>query len=310
MSHRLALRCRSAALGGAAILALTACSGAVQPAGPVSPSPASSPPPAATPTASGTPTSTTSTPSTAPTGPGPSAVGGATPAPAWLGTRVLPVGRSGFAAAEQTPPELNPRSIVTVDELPPPVDGAFHSAVERVPPEVLARSTWTDACPVALADLRYVTVSFRGFDGRTHTGELLVNADAASAVVTVFARLFEAGFPIERMRVTSAAELNAAPTGDGNTTSAFVCRPVRGQTSWSQHAYGRAVDVNPFLNPYVKGNVVLPELATAYRDRTRGLPGMIIARGPVVRAFTAVGWSWGGDYRTLKDYMHFSATGG
>lgn len=237
-------------------------------------------------------------------------IGDATPAPAWLGTRVLPVGSSGFAAAQETPPELRNRSIITTDELPPPADGGFHATIQAVPAGVLTRSTWTSTCPVKATDLRYVTVSFRGFDGRAHTGELLVNARAANAMVTVFGKLFAAGYPIERMRVTSAAELNAPPTGDGNTTAAFACRPVRGQTAWSQHAYGLAVDVNPFQNPYHEGTVVLPELATSYLDRGTVRPGMILPHGPVVQAFAAVGWKWGGDYRSLTDFMHFSANGG
>jgi len=249
---------------------------------------------------------------TSPAGPAPSVtrIGDATPAPAWLGTRVLPVGPNGFATAQDTPPELRNRSIITTDDLPPPADGGFHSAIQAVPASVLARSTWTSTCPVKATDLRYVTVSFRGFDGLAHTGELLVNARAADGLVKVFGRLFAAGYPIEQMRVTSAAELNAPPTGDGNTTAVFACRPVRGSTSWSQHAYGLAVDVNPFQNPYHKGDVVLPELATSYLDRGNVRPGMILPHGPVVQAFAAIGWKWGGDYRSLKDFMHFSANGG
>jgi len=237
-------------------------------------------------------------------------IGEATAAPRWLGTRVLPVGPSGFAAAQETPPELRNRSIITIDDLPPPPDGRFHATVETVPASVLARSSWTSECPIAATDLRYLTVSFRGFDGRAHTGELLVNARVADDLVTVFGRLFAAGFPIERMRISSAAELNAPPTGDGNTIEVFACRPARGQTAWSQHAYGLAVDVNPFHNPYHKGQVVLPELATAYLDRAEARPGMVQPGGPAVRAFAAIGWQWGGHYRSLKDYMHFSATGG
>jgi len=250
----------------------------------------------------------------APTGPGPSPsverVGDATAAPAWLGKRVLPVGSNGFAAARATPPELRRRSIITTDDLPPPADGGFHATIRSVPAGVLARSTWTRACPVKATDLRYVTVGFRGFDGRAHTGELLVNKRAAGGLVKVFGRLFADGYPIERMRVTSAAELKAPPTGDGNTTAVFACRPVRGQRAWSQHAYGLAVDVNPFQNPYHKGKVVLPELATSYLDRGNVRPGMILAHGPVVQAFAAIGWQWGGDYRSLTDFMHFSANGG
>lgn len=249
------------------------------------------------------------TPATSPS-PATTRIGDAATAPTWLGTRTLPVGSNGFAAARDTPPELRNRSIITVDDLPPPADGGFHSAIQAVPARVLARSTWTRSCPVAAADLRYATVSFRGFDGLAHTGELLVNARAADALVTVFGKLFAAGYPIERMRVTSFAELHAPPTGDGNTTAAFACRPVRGRKAWSQHAYGLAVDVSPFQNPYHKGDVVLPELATSYLKRNDVRAGMIRPDGPVVRAFASIGWQWGGDYRSLKDFMHFSANGG
>ena len=237
-------------------------------------------------------------------------VGNATAAPRWLGTRILPSGPDGFAAARTTPPELRNRSIITVDDLPPPPEGRFHALARAVPASVLDRSSWTNDCPVAAADLRYLTVGFRGFDGRAHTGELLVNARVVDDLITVFGQLFAANFPIERMRISSAAELNAPSTGDANTTEAFACRPVRGGTAWSQHAYGLAVDLNPFQNPYHRDQVVLPELATAYLDRAEARPGMVQPGGSAVRSFTAIGWHWGGDYRSLKDYMHFSATGG
>jgi hypothetical protein len=229
--------------------------------------------------------------------------------PAWLGTRVLPLGADDTAAAQPTPPELDPRRIRTVDVLPPPTDGAFHASIVPVPAEVAARSTWQPACPVSLDDLRYVTVSFRGFDDLPHTGELLVHHAVAEQVVAAFDRIFAARFPIEEMRITSAAELDAPPTGDGNNTSAFACRPTRGSTSWSSHAYGRAVDVNPFQNPYHKGDRVLPELASSYLDRANLRPGMIIEGDPVAAAFDDAGWTWGGRWTNPVDYMHFSADG-
>ncbi|HET6950260.1 MAG TPA: M15 family metallopeptidase [Acidimicrobiales bacterium] len=226
--------------------------------------------------------------------------------PDWLGTRVLPTGPDGTAAGQPTPPELDPRRIPTVDLLPPPADGAFHGTVDAVPPDVVARSTWQAACPVALGDLRYVTVSFWGYDDRPHTGELLVEQGSAEGLTRVFERLFAARYPIEEMRITSPAELDAPPTGDGNNTSAFVCRPTRGSTTWSQHAYGLAVDVNPFANPYVKGDRVLPELATSYQDRANLRPGMIVAGDQVVDAFADIGWEWGGAWGSPIDTMHFS----
>ncbi|MGE3619707.1 MAG: M15 family metallopeptidase [Acidimicrobiia bacterium] len=268
--------------------------------------PTTTPPPATTTTSvapsTGAPTTTTTTPTTTTTV-------AAAPRPAWLGTRPLPLTPDGFGEVRPTPPELDPRDLVTVDVLPPPPDGAFHSSVAEVPDDVLARSTWQPACPVARAELAYVTVSFVGFDDGAHTGELLVHRDVADDLVTVFARLFEARFPIEEMRVTGPDELDLAPTGDGNNTSAFVCRPTRGSTSWSRHASGLAVDVNPFHNPYRRDDVVLPELASTYLDRADVRPGMITADGPVVAAFDAIGWGWGGRWRRPVDLMHFSVDG-
>ncbi|MCB1017690.1 MAG: M15 family metallopeptidase [Acidimicrobiales bacterium] len=221
----------------------------------------------------------------------------------------MPVTADGFGEVQATPPELDPRRIQQPDVLPPPAGAAFESTVQAVPDDVAARSTWSPACPITLDQLRYVTVTFWGFDGDHHRGELLVHADAAAPLVEVFRALDAARYPIEEMRVVAAPELDLAPTGDGNNTTAFVCRPVRGATSWSQHAYGLAVDVNPFLNPYVKGGLVLPELASAYTDRTRTDPGVLHADDPAVRAFAAIGWGWGGDWSSLKDYQHFSANG-
>jgi D-alanyl-D-alanine carboxypeptidase len=229
--------------------------------------------------------------------------------PAWLGTRVLPLRPDGTAGPQPTPPELDPRQLATVDVLPPPADGAFHSTISPVAPDVAARSTWQTACPVTLEQLSYVTVSFWGFDGRAHTGELMVDATEAEGIVGVFQALFDARYPIEEMRITTQADLDAPPTGDGNNTSAFACRPVRGpgRTSWSSHAYGRAVDVNPFMNPYLSGDLVLPELSSSYLDRSNVRPGMLAEGDAVVTAFGGIGWAWGGRWTRPIDYMHFSA---
>ena len=229
--------------------------------------------------------------------------------PAWLGTRVLPTDADGFGQVQPTPPELDPRAIQMPDVLPPPAGDDFESTVAPVPPDVVARSTWSADCPVALEDLRYVTVTFWGFDGEHHRGELLVHASAADALVEVFRAVDAARYPIEEMRVVARPELDLPPTGDGNNTTAFVCRPVRGSTTWSEHAYGLAVDVNPFLNPYVRGDLVLPELASAYTDRSRTDAGLLHDGDAVVEAFAAIGWEWGGDWSSLKDFQHFSANG-
>jgi hypothetical protein len=228
-----------------------------------------------------------------------------------VGAHPLPLRADGFGEVLPTPAQLRVRRMPTPDLLPPPADGRFHATVGAVTPQVRRRMgrTWSPSCPVGLADLRYLTLTFEGFDRRPHTGELVVNASVARGVVGVFRRLYAARFPLEEMRLVTTADLDARPTGDGDNTAAYVCRTTRGSSVPSAHAYGLAIDVNPFLNPYRKGDLVLPELASAYLDRSWRRPGMVLRGGVVTRAFAAAGWTWGGDFASVSDLMHFSANG-
>jgi hypothetical protein len=264
------------------------------------------------PAAGGAPSTASTSPTTTSPPPPPTQPPTSRPSTGWrLGARPLPLRPDGFGQVLPTPPPLRDRRLPTVDLLPPPPGGRFRSTVRPIDAAVRARmgATWSPTCPVPLADLRYLTVSFRGFDGRPHTGELIVNRRVAGQVVSVFARLYQAGFPIEQMRLVTTADLSAHPTGDGNNTAAFVCRAARQQRRWSAHAYGLAVDVDPFQNPYRRGDLVLPELASAYLDRGRVRPGMIRPGDVVTTAFAASGWTWGGNWRSPTDLMHFSETG-
>jgi hypothetical protein len=293
-----------------AVLLLTACTPATgpEPTRPASPSPSHDLPATADPSR---------IPSTSPP-PGESTTRPAKPSPRrprldhWkVGAHPLPLRADGFGKVRPTPEVLRVRRMPTPDVLPPPRDGRFHATVGPVTPRIRRRmgESWSPRCPVGLGDLRYVTVSFRGFDARPHTGELVLNARVARDVVGVFRTMYRARFPIEEMRLPTTADLEAPPTGDGNDTAALVCRATRGQTTWSAHAYGLAIDLNPFMNPYSKDGLVLPELASAYLDRSWRRPGMISVHGVVTRAFRRIGWTWGGSFVSLKDRMHFSATG-
>jgi hypothetical protein len=229
--------------------------------------------------------------------------------PDWLGTRLLPLRPDEFGVVQPTPPELQDRRLETIDFLPPPESDEYAWTIGPIPSDVLARSSWDPLCPVTLAELSYLTMSHFGFDQKYHTGEMIVNATHAEEVVEVFRKLHEARFPIEQMRVITKEEIDAHPTGDWNDTTSFVCRPAVGSTSWSQHAYGTGIDINPFHNPYVKGDLVLPELASAYVDRDDVRVGMIVPGDVVTEAFTEIGWGWGGNWSSLKDWMHFSLSG-
>jgi hypothetical protein len=163
---------------------------------------------------------------------------------------------------------------------------------------------------VGTGDLRLLTLTHRGFDGAIRTGELVVHEDHALAVVGVFKTLFEAGFPIQRMKLVDEYQGDDDASMAANNTSGFNCRLATGSDdTWSQHAYGWAIDINPVQNPYVNGNTVLPPSGVAYLDRSDLRQGMVVDGDPVVAAFVSIGWEWGGDWVTLKDYQHFSATG-
>jgi hypothetical protein len=177
----------------------------------------------------------------------------------------------------------------------------------------MAGVTWRPGCPVARRELRDVTLSYWGFDGAFHEGHLVVHRDAADAMVRVFAALFAARFPIDRMVPIEAYGGDDDASTKANNTSAFNCRPAFGaKTGFSQHAYGRAVDINPVQNPYVRadGSTLDPQAQRfAARSAVAAEPGVITAGGAVVRAFAAQGWGWGGHFRAVKDYQHFSSNG-
>jgi hypothetical protein len=157
--------------------------------------------------------------------------------------------------------------------------------------------------------LRLVSLTYWGFDGRAHTGLLVVNRDAVTPIVTAMRRLYDIRFPIRRMVPIDAYGASDERSMEADNTSAFNGRFVEGSTVWSQHAYGRAIDIDPLENPEVKDGKVYPTTAGRFVDRSLGLPGMISPGDPVVQAFAAVGWGWGGSWHSLEDYQHFSATG-
>ena len=232
--------------------------------------------------------------------------------PVWLGTRVLPDGPGGFGVVQPTPPVLRNRRFATIDILPPPKGKRFRATIAPVPSAVAERSTWRPKCPVPLEDLSYLTMTFWGFDRERHTGEMIVHSSVARDIVGVFRHLYQARFAIEEMRVVTLREQRrwkTHSTGDTNVTSSLECRRTTLGTSWSEHSFGLAIDINPFHNPYLNGELVAPELATAYTDRTNRRPGMVLEGDAVTRAFDAIGWGWGGRWSSMKDWMHFSQSG-
>ncbi|MEW6472402.1 MAG: M15 family metallopeptidase [Actinomycetota bacterium] len=194
---------------------------------------------------------------------------------------------------------------------PGPLPPGFESSVKEIDAATAARLTasWRPGCPVPLRDLRLVTITHWGFDGQPRPGELVVHAAHAEGIQRVFGELFAAAFPIDQVRLVDEFGGDDDRSMAANNTSAFNCRRVRGSTRWSQHAYGRALDINPVQNPYVTPDgAVLPPAGREFLRRDASRQGLVVARGPVVAAFGRIGWRWGGAWSN-PDYQHFSANG-
>jgi hypothetical protein len=174
---------------------------------------------------------------------------------------------------------------------------------------MIDHGVWRAGCPVEVAELRLITMSYWGYDGAAHEGKLVVNVDAVDATVGAFRTLFEDRSPIERMELVDAYNGDDDASMAANNTSAFNCRLAPGTDVWSQHAYGRAIDINPLVNPEVDGAQIYPPEGAAYVDRSLQEMGMIHPGDAAVLAFDAVRWYWGGDWEEPKDYQHFSANG-
>jgi hypothetical protein len=189
---------------------------------------------------------------------------------------------------------------------------AFRAAVRTLTEKErrdMTPAVWRRGCPVALSALRHVSLPFIGFDGRPRRGALVVHHSVARDVITVFRRLHRARFPIRRMRPIQAYGGSDRRSIAADNTSAFNCRRATGSSRWSEHAYGRAIDLNPIENPYVSGGRTSHRRSVPFLRRTPYRPGMAVEGGVAVRAFDAVGWGWGGRWRAVKDYQHFSASG-
>jgi hypothetical protein len=189
-----------------------------------------------------------------------------------------------------------------------PFEGSV-TPIDRETRMEMVGSSWHAGCPVALRRLRLVRVTYVGFDGAAHRGRVVVHRRWADEILDVFRRIYRHDFPLRRVRLVDRYDADDRASMRADNTSAFNCRYVAGTTTWSRHAFGMAIDLNPVENPYVSGSHVSPRNGRPYADRRDVRPGMI-ERGDVVwRAFRSIGWAWGGSWRSAQDYQHFSSDG-
>lgn len=188
-----------------------------------------------------------------------------------------------------------------------------HTAeISPVPPAVRARMegvSWHGGdprCP-RWDELAYLRVDHIGFEG-AERGELVVAAALAARAALLFRRLWQLGFPIRRLRLVDDYGASDDASMAADNSSAFNFRVIAGTEMLSQHALGRAIDLNPVENPWRRTDRIVPPAGAAFADRRAIRPGMIVRPGPVVAALDELGWEWGGDWRHAFDDHHIAWT--
>lgn len=158
---------------------------------------------------------------------------------------------------------------------------------------------------IDLSTLSYLQISYIGFDGKMHIGEMITSSKLSNEVLDIFKELYNIQYPIEKIKLIDEYNANDELSMSNNNTSCFCYRVISGTKSLSNHALGSAIDINPLYNPYVNKEIVSPAISTIYANRTTNFEHKITKGDAVYNIFTSRGWTWGGDWKNPKDYQHF-----
>ncbi len=196
-----------------------------------------------------------------------------------------------------------------------PIFANFNASVYKISPQIKKQmingNSYRAGCPVKLDSLRYIKLTYWGFDNKEHIGELIVNKSVVNDVVNIFKELYNIKYPIRKMRLVSNYGGSDFASIEADNTSAFNCRFVDGTHKWSNHSYGKAIDINPIENPYVSKSghtshkKSYPFVKRVKINNTAPYKAMILNNDKIVKIFKKYGWRWGGDWRCCKDYQHF-----
>ena len=196
-----------------------------------------------------------------------------------------------------------------------PIFANFNASVYKISPQIKKQmingNSYRAGCPVKLDSLRYIKLTYWGFDNKEHIGELIVNKSVVNDVVNIFKELYNIKYPIRKMRLVSNYGGSDFASIEADNTSAFNCRFVDGTHKWSNHSYGKAIDINPIENPYVSKSghtshkKSYPFVKRVKINNTAPYKAMILKNDKIVKIFKKYGWRWGGDWRCCKDYQHF-----
>lgn len=189
-------------------------------------------------------------------------------------------------------------------------DGFYYEPISNEIFKRISGISYPVDCSVPLDDLRYLSLLYNDFNGDTQTGEMICNKTIAEDLLEIFCELYQNGYQIESIKLID--EYNGDDTASmlANNTSCFNYRVVEGTTRLSNHAKGLAIDLNPFYNPYITYNKdgsinISPKGSEAFADRSSSFPYKIDENDLAYKLFKEHGFTWGGNWNSVKDYQHF-----
>jgi hypothetical protein len=191
----------------------------------------------------------------------------------------------------------------------------YHAKIYKIAPKLKQKMiqghSWHRGCPVAIEDLRYLRLTYKNSRQKERVGELIVHKNIAKEVTALMRKLYNISYPIYQMRLISDFNGDDWQSIEADNTSAFNCRKATGSKKWSKHSYGRAIDINPLENPYIsKSGHISHKASQKYRKRihknsSSADRAVLLLNDETTQIFKQYGFSWGGDWKTLKDYQHF-----
>jgi hypothetical protein len=207
-------------------------------------------------------------------------------------------------SAQAAPPE-----IVALTSIPSPPPVFEQSPLTPAQSTRISEKAWHPGCPADLSELRTLTVTYWDFHAEPRTGILVVNREVAADLLYLFRQLFDHGFLIQSIRPIEEFSADDETSMEANNTSAFNCRDITGKPgTFSNHSWGRAIDINPLTNPMILNGHPLPPQGASYADRGQAWPGSILDGSFIVNLFRSHGWTWGGEWKN-PDYQHFEKPG-
>lgn len=190
-------------------------------------------------------------------------------------------------------------------------DNNVQNISQNLKNEMIKNKNYYNGCPIKIEDLRIVNVKYYDFEKQIKHGDLIVHKDVSNDVIKIFDELFAIKYPIKQIIPIHNFNSSDFASIEADNTSAFNCRYATGESSWSKHAYGKAIDINPIENPYVfrSGNTSHKNsvfFLKRVHDKNRKNDQAVLVNGDeAIKIFAKYGWGWGGRWSGAKDYQHF-----